>query len=57
MVEFVEKKPINILRDIKSSYIIKGIFSFLNEKEKLKMMLYNKKLQKMFLVGLEDYQE
>ena len=34
------KNTINI-RDIKSSYIKKGIFLFLNEKSKLNLIMYN----------------
>ena len=45
------KSNIN-LRDIKSSYIIKGIFSYLYDKEKLNMVIYNKELQKILLIGL-----
>jgi len=45
------------LRAIKSSYIQKQIFSFLNEKQNLKMIIYNKKLQKLCLVGIEDYKK
>ena len=52
----LEKIKSNInLRDIKSSYIIKGIFSYLYDKEKLNMVIYNKVLQKMLKVGYEDY--
>ena len=43
------------LREIKSSYIKKIIFSFLNKKHKLKMIVYNKELQKLCLIGIEDY--
>jgi len=45
------------LRDIKSSYLKKKIFSFLNEKQKLKMITYNKQLQKMCSFGIEDYKK
>ena len=58
MAEFPKKiKSIKILRDIKPSYLIKGIFSFLNEKKKLDMIMYNKKLQKIFLLCLKDYKK
>ena len=43
------------LRDIKSSYIIKELFSFLNKKRQLNMVIYNKELQKMLLFNLEEY--
>jgi len=42
---------------IKSSFIIKNIFSFLNEKQKLNMIIYNNKLQKIFLVDIRDYKK
>ena len=40
MAEFKELKY--QMRDIKSSYIIKKIFLFLNEKQKLNIIIYNK---------------
>ena len=43
MAEF---KEIKYLLDIKSTYIIKGIFLFLNEKQKLNLINYNKKITK-----------
>ena len=48
---------IKIVGDIKSSYIMKGVFSFINEKQKLNMMTYNKKLQGIFGVEIKDYQK
>ena len=48
------KSKIN-LKDIKSIYIIKTIFSFLHEKQKLKMIVYNKELQKKLLICIGDY--
>jgi len=47
MDEFKDiKYKINI-RDIKSSYIKKKIFSFLSEKQLLNLVKYNKELQKI----------
>ena len=46
MAELSDNKYKINLRDIKSLYIIKRIFSFLNKKQKLKMIEYNKELQK-----------
>ena len=57
MVEFENIKYKKNLRDIKSSYIIERIFSFLNEKEKLKMIIYNKELQKLCSICTEDYEK
>ena len=42
-------------RDIKSSYIIERIFSFLCEKQKLIMIINNKDIQKTLSVDLNDY--
>jgi len=55
MAEFENIKTKIYLRNIKSSYIIKKIFSFLYEKQKLGMIVYNKELQNICLVGIEDY--
>ena len=44
-------------RDIKSSFTIKRIFSFLKEKEKLNIIIYNKKFQKLCLIDIEDYKQ
>ena len=48
------KSNVNI-RDIKSSYIIMELFSFLHEKQKLNIIIYNKELQKIFSVDIEYY--
>ena len=56
MEECEYKSKINN-RYIKSSYIIKTILSFLNEKQKLNMIIYNKELQKKCLVDIEDYKK
>ena len=57
MSEFEYIKSKIDLKDIKSSYIIKKIFSFLDEEQKLKMIVYNKELQKMHLIDIDDYKE
>ena len=51
------KKAIKNIEDIKSSYIIKEVFSFLYEKQKLNMIIYNKQLQNIFGVNIEDYKK
>ena len=57
MDEFEDiKYKINI-NDIKSSFIIKIIFSFLSEKQILNMIIYNKELQKMLSVDIYDYKK
>ena len=50
-------EKIKYLRDIKSPYIQREIFLFLNQKQKLNMIIYNKQLQKEFKVNIEDYQK
>ena len=50
------KNSIN-LRCIKSPLIIKILFSFLYEKQKLEMIKYNKYLQKIFLVNIGNYKK
>jgi len=57
MIEFKKEKSIINIRDIKSSFIIKKIFSFLDLKKKLNMIIYNKECQKMVLVNLKDYKK
>ena len=48
------KSNINI-RDIKSLFNIIEVFSFLQEREKLNMIFYNKELQKILSVNIKDY--
>ena len=52
MAEF-KKDHIKSIEDIKSSYIIKEIFSFIDEKRMLNMIIYNKHLQNIFEVDIE----
>ena len=52
-----ELKRIKHLGDIKSKYIIKGIFLLLNEKQKLNLIIYNKQLQKILGVDIKDYKK
>ena len=49
------KSKINHVRPIKSSYILNEIFSFLNMKQKLNIIIYNKQLQKEQGIDIEDY--
>ena len=57
MDKLEEKKNKVDLKGIKSFYITKGIFSFLEEKQKLNMVIYHKKLQKQLLIDLDYYKE
>ena len=49
------KLHINIMTSIESSFILNEIFSFLNMKRKLNLMIYNKQLQKKQEIDIEDY--
>ena len=57
MDKFESNKYKTNLRDIKSEFIIKRLFSFLNQNQKLKMIAYNKELQKIFLLDINDYKK
>ena len=57
MIESDKKKSYINLGDIKSSFIIKEIVSFLHEKQLLNIIIYNKGLQKNYLVDLECYKK
>jgi len=57
MAEHEEFKSNKDLKTIKSSYIKKVILSFLYEELKLKMIVYNKELQMLFSIGIEDYKK
>ena len=43
------------IKDIKYSFITKIIFSFLTEKHKLNILIYNKELQKKLSIDINDY--
>ena len=45
----------NILMKIRSKYILERIFDNINQKKKLKIILYNKKLLKNLNKKLNDY--
>ena len=55
--EQTELKTGQYLSNIKSKYILKNIFSYINKKEKLKLIKYNKELQKILGVNIEDYKK
>ena len=50
------KNKINI-REIKSSFVLKNIFSFLSKKQILNMIIYNKELQKIYSVDIKYYKK
>ncbi len=45
----------NYLDSMKSTFILKELFSFLNEKIKLEIIIYNKDLQKKLEVDINNY--
>ena len=47
----------NMIKTIKSNYIIKYIFSYLYENKKLELIKYNKKCQKILKIDINDYKE
>ena len=49
------KSEINIDESIKSLYILKTILSFLSEKQKLNMIIYNNHLKKKLDINIEYY--
>ena len=51
------KSTININESIKSLYNLKEIFSFLDIKQKLNIIIYNKKLQENLDILFEDYKK
>ena len=53
----VESKEIKYVKDIKSSYIIKRIFLFLNEEQKLNLIIYNKEIQRILGVDIKNYKK
>ena len=50
------KNKVGIL-DIKSKYIFSHIFSFILEKIKLDIIIYNTNLQEKFNIKIDDYKE
>ena len=56
MLEFKKAKSnINFRRDVKNSYNFGFLFSFLAQKRKLKIITYNKQIQKILGVNIQDY--
>jgi len=58
MSGFEERKyNINLGRDIKSSYNLEEIFSFLDKRLKMNIIIYNTQLQKILGFNMQDYKE
>ena len=53
----IVESTVNLRTDISSSYILNRIFSFLEQKQKLNIIIYNKQYQKMFGVNIRDYKK
>ena len=49
------KSSINIIKSIKSCYILEWILSFLDKAQKLNMIIYNKELQKILDIDINTY--
>jgi len=49
------KAQVKHLKDIKSLYVLKKMFSFLYENQKLKIIIYSKYLQNIFGIDIEYY--
>ena len=47
----------NIIKFIKSKYIINNIFSYIYKNKKLELIKYNKKYQKIFKIDINYYKE
>ena len=47
----------NLRKAMKSSYIIKQLFSYLSENKKLSIIIYNKNYQNLFEINIEDYKK
>ena len=48
---------INLKKSLKSKYILKELFSFLDEKRKLKIIQYNKKYNELLEIDIKQYKE
>ena len=46
-----------IFKNIKSIYILKKIFSFLNQRKELNIIIYNKSLNKRLNISIDDYKK
>ena len=44
-----------MLKNVKASYFLRILFSFINEKQKLELIKYNKSLQENININLINY--
>ena len=54
---FTESSNVFLYQSIKSPYILKYILSFLYEKKKLNLIIYNKKFQRKLGINIHKYKE
>ena len=47
----------NILRYIKSNFILKKFFDYLNKRKSLEIIKYNKNIQKRMNININNYKE
>ena len=50
-------KPLNLVEIVKSKYITKEIFSYLEQILKLKIINYNNKFQNILEINIENYKQ
>ena len=53
--EIKDDSHLNLIKKVKSKYIIENIFSFLEEKIELKMIIYNKNIQNLLGINIDNY--
>ena len=44
-------------KNINSYFVLKNIFCFLNTKQKLSLIIYNKELKEALEIGIKDYKK
>ena len=57
MDKFKEIEYKTNIEDIKSSFVLKQVFSFLSKKQILRLAIYNNKLQNIFSIDINDYKK
>ena len=57
MTDLKEIKPNINIKNIRSPYIQKKVFSFINKNQLLNIIIYNKKLQHLLYIDIGDYKK
>ena len=52
-----KEKDANLRKTVKSLFIVRFLFSYITERKKFKLIMYNKKFQNKFKIGIEDYKK